>query len=139
MKKSLIPILAVIFLLSGCPSSAYHKMIVAEHDFDKTVSGFQNAEIAEFNAGNVPADIHNKLEQGTITVAQGGKQLATLLQQNASTQSITTELNLINVTLQNLLNDGVLQVKNAQTKANLQIALQSIQAIVTNVQTFVTN
>jgi hypothetical protein len=120
----------------SCNGSNYHKMVAAEHDFNLTVSGFQNAEIAEFLGGNVPNDLHNQMQLGIEDVAKGGKQLAILLQSNASPLSISSEITAIDLTLTNLLNNGVLQIKNDKTKANLQIALEAVQAVITNVSTF---
>lgn len=119
----------------GCSSTNYHKMVVAEHDFKSTVQAFQDAEIAEFQAGFVDAQTHLKIQSGIINVAQGGQALATLIQQNASPQSIQAQVNTLYGFLDTLNSDGLLYVKNPKSKATLEIALDSVKAIVTNILT----
>ena len=129
-------ILLTFVLTSGfvCTGSQIHKATVAEHDFKTAVQGFQNVEIAEFQAGHISAAEHQTLETGIAQIANGGSTLVTLLQ-NSNGAGALTQIDNIDAALQSLLANGVLHVKNQTTAANLQIALQAVQAIVTNIQT----
>ena len=129
-------VLFTFVLTSGfiCSSSQIHKATVAEHDFKTAVQGFQNAAIAETNAGNISSATNSTIHTYIEKIAQGGVALTTLIQQN-NTSGALQEINTIDTLIQGLLANGVLQIKNPTTMSNLQTALLAIQAIVTNVQT----
>ena len=129
-------VLFVFVLTSGfiCSPSQIHKATVAEHDFKVAVQGFQSAEIAEFNAGNITPATNAQINLYLEKIAQGGAALTTLLQ-NSDSAGALQEIGIIDSTIQGLLANGVLQIKNPTTMSALQTALLAIQAIVTNVQT----
>lgn len=136
-KSSLV--LCILFsyvLLSGfiCTGSQIHKATVAEHDFKSAVQGFQNAEIAEFNAGHIDPTLHAQMQEIILKVAQGGVAITTLLQQS-NTAGALQQITNIDTQLQTLLQNGVLAIKNPTTVTSLQTALLAVQAIVTNIQT----
>lgn len=125
----------VAIATQGFACNAYHDLVVGEHDFKSTVQAFQGVESNEFAAGNIAPALHMQLEEGILKVAQGGQQLTSLLQQNASNQSVIAQIQLINTSLQELNSNGVLGIKNPVTKQNVQLALQAVQAILSNVAT----
>lgn len=116
-----------------CTGSQLHRATVAEHDFKTTVAGFQSVEIAEFQAGHVDPALHQAIAAGIIQVAQTGQQVALLLQAGQTTNALA-EVKLVDTAITNLLNDGVLHIANATTKGTLQIALEAVQGIVTQVE-----
>jgi len=118
-----------------CPGTPYHKLVTAEHNFKGVVATFQDVEIAEFQSGGVEPQLHLKIQGGILQVANGGKDLAELIQANATPQTIRQKLDSIYALLDNLLNDGVLHVTNPKSKASLELALDSVKAIVDNVAT----
>lgn len=136
-RRSLLVMLAVVSFI-GCSafSCNYHNAVMAEHDFDLSVKAFQQIEEAEFQAGNISTEYHQKLQTYILEFAQGGKGVAGLLQSNASKQTILSEISLIDGTLTDALNNGLLGVKNPTTKANLTAALKATQAILANFKTF---
>jgi hypothetical protein len=134
--RALVGLLFVYVLCSGfiCTGSQIHKATLAEHDFKTAVQGFQNVEIAEFNSGNIDPATHLQIETWIAQIASGGATLAGLIQKSDAAGALA-EVNAINGTIQNLLTQGVLHVKNPKTLAELQVALQAVQAVVTSVQT----
>jgi hypothetical protein len=135
---AVISLLIPVLLLTqgfGCSGTNYHRLVVAEHDFKSTVQAFQDAEIAEFQSGVIDPQLHIKMQNGILQVAQGGQALSKLIQQNASPQTIQAQLNNIYGLLDTLLSEGVLHVTNPKSKATLELALDGIKALVTNVLT----
>lgn len=127
-------IVAIGLSISGC---SYHNLVLMEHDFDSGVKALQAAEANEFQAGNLDSATHEEIESVVLQVAEGGQQVATLLKQNASKQSIVAEASIIGNSLNSLLQQGVVGIKNPTTKQNLTIIIQSLQAILANFQTAV--
>jgi len=113
----------------------YHTAVVAEHDFTSAIKAFQQAETNEFQAGNIDASTHQAMEQGILSVAEGGQQLAALLQKNASKQSVINEILLVDTALANLNANGVLYVKTPTTQRNLAIAFTAMHDILANFST----
>lgn len=134
-KASLGLLVCTVALWSMAFSCNQHNLILMEHDFKSSVAALQQAEVNEFQAGNVDAATHQQIQTIVLQLAQGGQQIAVLLQQNATKQTVLSEVNLINQSLQDLLANGVLHVKNPTTQANLRIMLQAIQDIVNNFST----
>lgn len=134
-KVRLLVLLIPVLMLTQAFSCSYHNLVLMEHDFKSSVGALQQAEQNEFQAGNVDPATHQQIQSIVLQLAQGGQQVALLLQQNASKQSVLAEVNIINGTLQNLLTNGVLHVKNPTTQANLRVMLVAIQDIVNNFAT----
>ena len=135
-------VLAVLFsfvLCSGfvCTASQIHRATVAEHDFKITVQNFQNAEIAEFMAGHVDMDLHQRMQSAILQVAMNGQALATLIQQGNTSGGLAMAQNII-VYLQNLNDNVVSRVSNTNTETILKLALQAIMDGMTNVATQLT-
>ena len=130
--------LAALFtfvLCSGflCTGSQIHKATLAEHDFKVAVQGFQNAEIAEYQSGRISQAVHTELETYIGQVADGGAALTTLIQKGDKAGALA-QISAIDGAIQTLLNKGVLGIKNPTTVANLEIALEAVQGVVTQIQ-----
>lgn len=124
-------LLLVCFALAGCPKgSLTHKVTAAQHNFRFAVQAFQDAEIAEHDKGFVPQDLHVKMQQIIGKVALAGADLDQALSVGASAATIKGKLDSIYTLLDSLNSDGVLGIKNPSTKAMLEIALDSIKAII---------
>ena len=123
--------------MTGCAvrGTVVHKVTVAEHNFRFTVQAFQDAEIAAHNQALVPDDLHLKMQGAILKIALAGKDLDDSLAAGASTPTIKAKLDAIYSLLDSLNSDGVLGVKNPTTKATLEIALDSIKAIIDNALT----
>jgi len=121
----------LFLLLVGCPQgSTLHKVTVAQHNFRFAVQAFEDAEVAEHDKGFVPDDLHLKMQGAILKVALAGKDLDASLALGASTATIKAKLDAIYTLLDSLNSDGVLGVKSVATKAELEIALDAIKAII---------
>ncbi len=134
-KAGLAAIVLLMALSTQAFSCNYHNLVTIEHDYKSAVQALQAAEQNEFNAGNVDPATHQQIEGIVLKLAQGGQSVATLLQQNASKQSISQQVSNINAMLQLLLTNGVVGVKNPTTQANLKIIIQGVVDIVNNFAT----
>lgn len=131
--KTLATLILLSIITLGCNGTQLHKATVAEHDFKVSVQGFQNVEIAEYQAGHIDAAMNQTLNAGVLQVAQTGQQVAMLLQAGQPGSALA-EVRLVDTALTNLLNDGVLHINNPTTKGELQVALEVVQGIVTQVE-----
>lgn len=131
--RSKVILLGVIisFALAGCPKgSVTHKVTAAQHNFRFAVQAFQDAEIAEHDKGFVPDDLHVRMQEVIQKVALGGVDLDKTLAAGASAATLKDKLDNIYTLLDSLNSDGILGIKNPTTKATLEIALDSIKAII---------
>lgn len=129
-----IPLWMMASLLAmGCPKSAYHSAVVANHDFKEVVKAFQKAEIVEFQNGRVDAAEHKLLEGGIEKVALTGQTLTASLQAGASNTTVQQNFDTVSQAVTDLLNNGVLALKNSQSQQLLKVSIQTGQAILANV------
>ena len=112
-----------------------HQVVATEHDFLIAVTAAQNVEIAEFQAGNVPPDLHKQIQGGFLKTSQIGEQVAKLLAANASNQTVLAQLTQVVASLQVLLDEGNLGIKNAATLAAYKASVQAAIDIVKNLAT----
>ncbi len=130
-----LPVLLLALALSGCPKGAYHDAVVAEHDFKLGVSSFQQAEMQEFTAGRIDAAEHQKLEAGIEKVGLASQTLVASLQGGVANTTVQQNFATVGVALNSLLDDGVLGVENANSVTLLKTLIQTVQAILANVGT----
>jgi hypothetical protein len=123
---------AAVFI-AGCPQSQYHSAVIAEHDFKLAVQSFQQAETVEFQSGRIAADEHQKLEAGIEKVALAGQTLTTSLQAGAANTTVQQNFATVSTALTDLLNSGVLGIKNPTSQQVLKVSIQTAQAILSNV------
>ena len=134
-----LAVVALALALTGCPQgTTVHKVTVIQHEFKATVQGFQDVDLAEFQAEAYDLALHARIEEGIQKVAQGGADLDTALAAGASNATIKVKLDAIYGFLDSILNDGVSGVKNVATKGKLEVALEGIKAIVANAEVLVT-
>jgi hypothetical protein len=121
-------------LTTGCAvrGTVTHKVTVAQHSLLSVVGAFDDAESAEFAKGFVPADLHVKMQTGVQKVALAAKDLDSALIAGAAAPNIKTKLDAIYTLLDSLNSDGISGIKNATTKATLELALDAIKAIIDN-------
>lgn len=119
----------------ACKGSAVHKVTAAQHNFRFAVQAFQDAEVAEHDKGFVPNDLHIAMQEGIQKVALGGKDLDNALAAGADSKTIKGKLDAIYTFLDSINTDGVAGIKNPNTKAVLEIALDGVKAIIDNALT----
>lgn len=114
-----------------CSDGQVQQATLAEHDFKTSVQGFQNAEIAEFNAGHVPPDLHAQIQTAIQKIAQSAVEADKAIaagDKNGAQQWVSQ----ISASVANLLKEGVIPIPNATTRAALQVALQAVSVAVDN-------
>jgi len=136
---ALVVVLLSSLFFAGCPGTAYHKAVIAEHDFSVTVAAFQQAEIVEFQSGRIDSAEHLKLEAGIEKVALAGQTLTSSLQSGAANTTVQQNFNTLSAAVTDLMNSGVLGVKNPTSQQLLKVSIQTAQAILANVSTLLAN
>lgn len=132
--SSVILTLALMIGLSGCPKGTiYHDSIVAEHQFKSVTQAFQKAEITEFNNGRIDPAEHKAIEQGIEQVGLTAQVLVTSLQNGASNATVQANFATVSAALTDLLNNGVLHIKNQTSQDILKVSLAGLKAILDNV------
>jgi hypothetical protein len=131
--RKVAPILILALALSGCPSGAYHSAVVAEHDFKTSVQAFQQAEMVEFQAGRIDATEHQKIEAGIERIGTAAQTLVGSLQAGAANTTVQQNFATLSQAVTDLLNNGVLGIKNPQSQLLVKTVLQTAQAILANV------
>lgn len=131
--RKLIAVLIVAIALAGCPSSAYHSAVVAEHDFKSSVQAFQQAELAEHTNGRIDQAEHQRIEGAIEKIGLASETLVGALQAGASTTTVQGDFTAVSNALNALMVDGVFNVKNPQSQNLLATLTKTIQAILQNV------
>ena len=134
--KRIIPVLVLALVFSGgCAAwragSVTHKVTVAQHGFLAVITGFQDAEIAEHDKGvSFITDETHVTIQGIIKkVAEGGRDLDASVASGSGAATIKVKIDAVYTLLNSLQNDGLTGIKNASSKAILEIALNQIKAV----------
>ena len=135
MKNRLvIPLLFLALSSNGCAAwkagTVTHKVTASQHSFKAVVAGFQDAEIAEFQKGFVPQDLHLQIQQGIQKVALAGVDLDSALAANATAPTLKVKLDNVYTLLDSILSQGIAPIPNATTKATLEVALDQIKVII---------
>lgn len=117
----------------SCNKSAYHDAVVAEHQFKTVTMAFQKAEIKEANNGRIDPAEHKAIEQGVEQVGLAAQVLVTALQNGADNATVQAHFATVSAALTDLLNNGVLHVKNETSKAILTTSIAAVRAILDNV------
>lgn len=128
--------LSVVMISSygiGCPKGAYHDAVVAEHQFKSVTQAFQKAEITEFNNGRIDPAEHKVIEHGIEQVGMTAQVLVTSLQNGASNTTVKDNFATVSAALTDLLNNGVLHIKNQTSQDILKVSLAGLKAILDNV------
>lgn len=139
MRRSTLPLLSLALVLTiggvvetGCSGTAIHKTTKAQHSLKEAVAAFQEVEIAEYNKGFVPADRHLRIQATIQKVALAGVDLDNYIASNANASTLKSKFDSIYSLLDSLNTDGILGIKNSNTKQLLETALDAIKALVDN-------
>jgi hypothetical protein len=130
---AMLVVTLVAVLCVGCPSSAYHSAVVAEHDFSTALKSFQQAEILEFQNGRIDQVEHQKIEAGVEKVGLAAQVLVGSLQSGAANTTVQQNFATLSAAVADLMNSGVLGIKNAQSQQLVKLVLQTAQAILSNI------
>lgn len=131
--KALATVL-LAFALTGCAAmksgTVTHKVTASQHSFKDVVGGFQDAEIAEHDKGAVPDDLHIQMQQGIQKVALAGVDLDTALASNASAATLKAKLDTMYALVDSISTQGLTGIKNPNSKAILEIALNQVKTLI---------
>jgi hypothetical protein len=127
-------------LTVGCAAwksgTVTHKVTQAQHSFQSVVSAFQDAEIAahdQKDANGAPFisdDLHVQIQQGIKKVALAGVDLDTFLATTPPAAAIKVKLTNLYALVDSLDKNGLSGVKNPTKKAELEIALNQVKALI---------
>lgn len=134
MKKILVALM-LITPAYGCGPKTVHRVVATQHSTLSVVQAFQDAEIAEYQKGFVPADAHLKMQSTVQKVALGFKDLDNALASNANAPTIKAKLDNLYALADSLNSDGLFFVKDPTAKASLEVALDAVKAIIDNALT----
>ena len=146
MKRFLpIVLLSALAGLSGCAAMhtpagstpAYHDAVVAEHSFTTALASFQQAEQAEFALGHLSAAEHQTLEAGILKAAQAAQVLVSALQAGAANTTLSADFNTLASSVTDLINNGVLGIKNPASQAALKAALTVAQSVLNDIASII--
>jgi hypothetical protein len=131
--RKVAPILLLALALCGCPSGTYHDAVVAEHQFKTGVAAFQKAEMVEFQNGRIDQVEHQKIEAGIEKIGLAAQTLVKSLQGGSANTTVQQNFGTVEAAITDLLNNGVLAIKNEQSKQLLRVAIQTASDILVNV------
>ncbi len=142
MKRSHPRIILLLFFIllsftfTGCAARGpYHAAVVINHDAVTITKAFQSAELAEFQAGRISLAEHQALEAGIEKVALGGQAVTMALQAGATQATVLGDVGVLVQAVSDLAANGVAGVKNPQSLAVLNTALNALKALIANLQT----
>lgn len=129
-KLQLIGLITALALTSSAfMCNGYAKAGELSRDFAAGVQAFQSSEIVFHNAGKVSDEEHAVIQDWLIRVANAGQQLDTAINTTHNSKDAKAAVNAAIDATSNLLNTGVLGVKNPDSKAALQASLITLKSI----------
>lgn len=129
-KIAQITLLALaVYITAGFACNSYLKAAELSHDFALGVQAFQSSEIVFHNAGKIDDTEHITLQNWILRVAEAGKAMDTAIVAGHSATTAQAKVNAAIDATTGLLNDGVLMVKNPESKAALQLSLVTLKSI----------
>ena len=128
-KLLVLVVLVTIGTMAACTDSALRKASIAARDLALAVKAFQDAEIIAHQQGRVADDEHGRIQSLLIRVAEAGKELDADIRVLHSHPKAVVAFQAFDDSLGRLLAEGVIGIKNSQTKAELQLAFTSIRTL----------
>jgi len=125
-------ILAVVMLLSmaACNASTAQKLSQASDVFSKALLTFQQGEQLAVQAGKISAAEDVKIQSALVKVGTAGLALNAGIRANESAPNVSAQLNAVIDAVNTLIQDGVLGIKDANTKQELSLALTGAEAAI---------
>ncbi len=131
MKAAVVAIvLCITMLLAGCPPGTAQKLAQASDMFSKGLLTFQRGEQLAVQQGRISAAEDIRIQGALVRVGTAGLALNTAIRANKSALNVSTELNNVIDAVNSLIQDGVLGIKDANTKQELSLALTGAEAAI---------
>lgn len=131
LRKTQLLLLVPALLLTQA-FSCQSKVVTTEHDFAVGIAAAQKVEIAVHDGKGIPDDVHIQIQQGFLKVGAAGEAVNASMAAKASNATIVTQLQVLNTSLQSLLNDGTLGIKDPNAKAAFSAAVQGAITLTQN-------
>jgi hypothetical protein len=125
-------LLPLLFAL-GCEQSRLKKLALAADGFSLTVRSFQQAEVVAHQQGLVSNEEHAAMEKALIDVANAGVELDNAVRVAHSRSKATAALGDALASLDKLLSDGVLHVKNPKARQDFQALILSAKGFLATI------
>jgi len=120
----------MFLVLSGCNATTAQKLSQASDVFSRALLVFQQGEQLAVQAGKISASEDVKIQTALVKVGTAGLALNVGIRANESAPNVSTELNAVIDAVNTLIQDGVLGIKDAQTKQELSLALAGAEAAI---------
>jgi hypothetical protein len=140
MKLSALFLLSALLVLplTGCPANSgtqLQQAATASENAAIIVQGFENAEIAAHTQGLVSDADHQFIQQQLATVAQLGKTTDTCIADASASQGAVNCINAAVSEIQRINSSGGLYIKSTTAKADFQVAMSGVQAVLVAIET----
>lgn len=129
MKLKSLALVAVL-ILSGCNATTAQKLSQASDVFSKSLLTFEQGEQLAVQQGRISAAEDVKIQSALVRVGTAGLALNAGIRANESAPNVSTELNAVIDAVNTLIQDGVLGIKDANTKQELSLALTGAEAAI---------
>lgn len=130
MKAAASTLCIMILLVAGCNATTAQKLSQASDVFSKALLVFQQGEQLAVQQGRISAAEDVKIQSALVRVGTAGLVLNAGIRANESAPNVSTELNNVIDAVNTLIQDGVLGIKDANTKQELSLALTGAEAAI---------
>jgi len=141
MKLSIIATFASIglldIMLTGCPSNSSQLQQAAQASENAAIimQGFENAEVAAYQQGLIPAADHQFIQKEVLTVAALGKTTDSCIADATTPGGAAACINTTITELDQINADGGLYLKSTTAKQDFSLAMTGIKTVLASVET----
>lgn len=140
MKKyiAFASLVLVAIVLTGCPAqngSQLQQAAQASENAAIIMQGFENAEIAAYQQGLIPAADHQFIQKEVATVAALGKTTDSCIASAATPGGAVSCINTALTEIDQINSDGGLYLKSATAKQDFTLAMTGIKTVLVSIET----
>ena len=128
MKNLLIGLACL--MMAGCNGTTAQKLSQASVAFSQALLTFQQGEQLAVSAGKISPAEDVAIQKELVSVGQAGLALNQAIRANETAPNVSAQLDAVIVAINSLIQNGVLGVKDANTKQELQVALTGAEAAI---------
>jgi hypothetical protein len=126
-------LIAALLFAASCDQGKLKRLAQAANGFALTVRSFQQAEIAAYNQQLVSQDEHVAIQRALLDVANAGIELDSAIRLAQSKPKASGALQAALASLDRLVSEGVLHVKNPKVRHDLETLLLSAKGFLTTI------
>lgn len=135
-RKVAVLLLCSLIVLAGCDDKLL-RVAQAAKDFSAATKALQGAEIQAHDSKLIDDETHVDIQRIVIQVALSGKELDNAVNVAHSQPQAIAALQASIDSLDRLLNEGVIKVKDPKTKTELSLAIISAKGILDSISAVV--